>query len=184
MAGGFKWIGSQSSDPRGVTKTFPVAVGHSTRLAIGDAVIITSTANAAGVQEVDAAAAGAAVTGHIVGVVPNFATESFTDTGLAAATLGSVLVNCDPRAEFEVDVSNGPLAITDVGLNCPLVATAATVSGGLTISNMTVNATGKATTALMEYRIVKLLTGSDGVLGSRCVVRLNWSTVVPGAAGV
>ncbi len=184
MAGGFLWIGSQSDDPRGKVKTYPVAVGHASRLAIGDAVIITSTSNAAGVQEVDAAAAGAAITGHIVGIVPNFATESFTDLGLAASTLGSVMVNTDPRAEFEVDVSNGPLLITEVGLNCPLVATAATVSGGLTISNMTINRTGAATTALMEYRIVKLLVGSDGVLGSRAVVRLNWSTVIPGAAGV
>jgi hypothetical protein len=184
MAGGFKWIGTQNADPRGTVKTFPVAVGHASRLAIGDAVIITSTSNAAGDQEVDAAAAGAAVTGIIVGIVPNFATESFTDTGLAASTLGSVIVNTDPRAEYEVDVSNGPLLVTEVGLNAPLVATAATVSGGLTISNMTLNRTGAATTALTEFRIVKLLTGSDGVLGSRAVVRLNWSTAVPGAAGV
>jgi len=184
MAGGFRWLGSQNDDPRGKLKTRPLAAGHATRIAIGDAYIITSTANADGVQEVDAAAAGAAVTGIVVGIVPNFATESFTDLGLAASTAGSILGIEDPRAEFEVDVTNGPLLITDVGLNCPLVATAATVSGGLTISNMTINKTGAATTALMEFRIVKLLVGSDGVLGSRAVVRLNWSTVIPGAAGV
>jgi len=117
MAGGFLWIGSQNDDPRGKVKTFGVAAAHATRLAIGDAVVITSTANSLGIQEVDAAAAGAAITGHIVGIVPNFTTEAFTDLGLAASTAGQVIVNTDPRAEFEVDVSNGPLAITDVGLN-------------------------------------------------------------------
>ncbi len=184
MPGGFRWIGSQSEDPRGKIKKFPVASTHSTRLAIGDAVVITSTGDANGVQQVDAAAAGAAITGIIVGIVPNFATESFTDLGLAGSTAGEVLVNTDPRAEYEVDVSNGPMLVTDVGANCPLVATAATVSGGLTISNMTVNKTGVATTAATEFRISRLLTGSDGVLGSRVVVAVNNSTNVAGAAGV
>lgn len=184
MAGGFLWVGSQLSDPRGKVKTYGVAATHATRLAIGDAVVITSTANADGLQEVDAAAAGAAVTGHIVGVVPSFATENFNDTGLAATTAGQVIVNIDPRAEYEVDVTNGPLLITEVGLNVPLVATAATLSGGLSISNMTVNRTGAATTAATEYRVERLLVGSDGVLGSRCVVRLNNSTEIAGSAGV
>lgn len=184
MAGGFRWVGSQSDDPRGKVKTFTVASTHGTRLAIGDVVVITSTSDANGIQQVDAAAAGAAVSGVIVGIVPNFATESFTNTGLAASTAGSVLVNIDPRAEYEVDVSNGPLLVTEVGLNLPLVATAATVSGGLTISNMTVNRTGAATTAATEFRLNKLLVGSDGVLGSRCIVTINNSTNIAGAAGV
>lgn len=184
MAGGFKWIGTQSADPRGKIKKFPVASSHATRLAIGDVVVITSTSDSLGVQQVDAAAAGAAVSGVIVGIVPSFATEAFTDTGLAASTAGEVLVNIDPRAEYEVDVSNGPLVVTDVGLNLPLVATAASTSGGLTISNMTVNKTGAATTAATEFRLTRLLTGSDGVLGSRCVVTINNSTNIAGAAGV
>lgn len=184
MAGGFKWIGSKNSDPRGKVETFNVDAGHASILAIGDAVVVTSTSAADGTPNVDAAAAGAAITGIIVGIVPNFATESFTDTGLPALTAGKVLVNCDPRAEYEVEVSNGPLLITDVNLNLPLVATAATVSGGLTISNMTVNKTGAATTALTEFRLERLLTGSDGVLGSKCVVTVNNSTIQAGAAGV
>jgi hypothetical protein len=184
MAGGFRWIGSQSNDPRGKVKKFPVASGHATRLAIGDVVAITNTGDASGMQLVDAAAAGAAVSGVIVGIVPNFSTESFTDLGLPASTAGEVLVNIDPRAEYEVEVSNGPFVIADVGLNAPLVATAATVSGGLTISNMTVNKTGVATTAATEFRINRLLVGDDGVLGSKAVVTINNSTNIAGAAGV
>ncbi len=184
MAGGFKWVGSLVDDTKGKVKKFPVSASHATRLSIGDVVAIQNTADANGVQLVDAAVAGSAVTGVIVGVVPNFATESFTDTGLAASTAGEVLVSCDPDALYEVEVSNGPLVIADVGLNLPLVATAATVSGGLTISNMTVNKTGAATTALTEFRLEKLLTGTDGVLGSKCVVKVNNSTYKAGTAGV
>jgi hypothetical protein len=47
---------------------------------------------------------------------PNFATENFTDVSLAASTAGSVQVIVDPHAEYEVDVSNGPLLVADVGL--------------------------------------------------------------------
>lgn len=184
MPGGFIWVGSESDDPRGKVKTFTVAAAHATRLSPGDAVVITSTADANGIQQVDAAAAGAAFTGIIESVDPNFTTEAFTDIGLPAGVAGSVKVNTDPRAIYEVDVSNGPLVITDVGLNLPLVATAATVSGGLSISNMTVNKTGAATTAATEWRLVKLVTGSDGVLGSRCQVRANNTTTIAGAAGV
>jgi len=184
MPGGFSWVGSESDDPRGKLKTFTVAAAHATRLSPGDAVVITATADANGLQQVDAAAAGAAFTGIIASVVPNFATEAFTDVGLAASTAGTVIVNTDPRAIYEVDVSNGPLVLADVGLNTPLVATASTVSGGLSISNMTVNSTGKATTATIEWRVVKLVTGSDGVLGSRCQVRANNTTSIAGAAGV
>jgi hypothetical protein len=98
------------------------------------------------------------VTGVISGITPNFATENFTDVSLAASTAGAVQVIVDPHGEFEVDVSNGPLVVADVDLNVDLVATAATLaSGGLTVSNMTVNATGKATTATLPFRVTAWL---------------------------
>lgn len=184
MPGGFKWVGSLSDDPTGKVETYGVAAGHATRLAIGDVVTVTSTSAADGTPQVDAVAAGADVTGVIVAIDPNFATESFTDMGLPASTAGTVKVNTDPRALYEVDVENGPLAIADTNLNANLVANAATQSGGLTISNMTLNATGKATTATLQFRIKRLLVGSDGVLGSRALVQLNESTNIAGATGV
>lgn len=184
MSGGFKWRGSLSDNPTGVVNTYGVAAGHTTRLAIGDAVVITSTAGANGVQEVDAAGASGPLTGVIVGIEPNFATESFTDMSLPAGTAGRVRVQEDPRAEYEVDVANGPLAIADVGLNAPIVVTEASQSGGLTISNMAVNNTGKAATATLPVRIVQLLEDDDGVLGNRAIVRVNASTNISGAAGV
>lgn len=185
MPGGFKYVGSDAQDPMGKIKLFNVDSGHATRLARGDVVRLTGTStSASGIPEVDAAAAAQTVTGVISGVVPNYATEAFTDTGLAASTAGTVLVCTDPLALYEVDVTNGPLGAADVGLNADIVATAATVSGGLTQSNMTLNATGKNTTSTLQFRIVKLLTGSDGVLGSRAQVRINSTTTVAGATGV
>jgi len=184
MSGGFKWVGSLSDNPTGRIKTFSVAAGHASRLAIGDVVTVTSTSAADGTPQVDAVAAGADVTGVIVAIDPNFATEAFTDMSLPASTAGTVKVNTDPRAYYEVDVENGPLVITDTNLNANLVANVATVSGGLAMSNMTLNATGKATTATLQFRIEKLLVGDDGVLGSRALVQLNESTNIAGATGV
>lgn len=182
---GFFFTGTGFDDPHGKLERFDVAAAHATRLAIGDLVRITGTASAVtGVAQVDAPTAGQSVTGVISGIVPGFATENFTDTGLAASTLGSVLVQCDPRAEYEVDVVNGPLAVTDVGLNATYVPTAATNTAGYTQSNMVLNATGVATTSTLPFRIIKIMAGSDGVFGSKALVRLNETTMIAGATGV
>lgn len=185
MAGGFKYVGTDAQDPIGKIKRFNVDSGHATRLAIGDAVRITGTATAVtGIQEVDAAAAAQSITGIIAGVVPSYSTEALTDTGLVASVAGTVLVQTDPLALYEADVSNGPLAVADVGLNVDLVATASTLSGGMSLSNMTINATGKATTSTLQFRVIKLLTSSAGVLGDRVLVRINNTTTVTGTTGV
>jgi len=182
---GFIYSGTGFDDPHGKLERCDVAATHATRLAIGDLVRMSGTATAVtGVPQVDAPTAGQSVTGVISGIVPNFATESFTDTGLPALTFGSVLINIDPRAEYEVDVVNGPLVVADVGLNATYVPTAATNTAGYTQSNMVLNATGIATTATLPFRILKLLVGSDGVLGSKALVRLNESTIIAGAAGI
>ena len=185
MAGGFKYVGSDSQDPMGKIKLFNVDVGHATRITKGDVVRLTGTSTAAiGIPEVDAATAAQTITGVVAGVVPNYATESFTDTGLAASVAGTVLVVTDPFALYEVDVSNGPLVVADVGLNADLVATASTLSGGLSQSNMTLNATGKNTTSTLQFRITKILSDSAGVFGNRAQVRINSTTTVAGATGV
>lgn len=184
MPGGFKYVGSLFDDQTGKLRTFGVPAAHASLIAIGDVVRVTAAADANGDPQVDVATATQSVTGVISGITPNYSTENFTDVSLAALTAGSVQVIVDPRAEFEVDVSNGPLVVADVGLNVDLVATAATASGGLTISNMTVNATGKNTTDTLPFRVIRLVVGSDGVLGSRCVVRINNSTAIAGATGV
>lgn len=185
MPGGFKAVGSVMIEPDGKIKTFDVPSSHASLIAPGDVVTLNGTATATtSVPQVDASTAGQAVTGVVVGIVPNYATETLNAVGLPASTAGSVYVLADPMAYYEVDVSNGPLAVADVGLNANLVATAATLSGGLAISNMTLNATGKATTNTLQFRIEKLLTDSAGVLGNRALVRVNSSTYITGTTGV
>lgn len=184
MPGGFICVGSMRSNYDGKTREYTVPSSHASLLTVGDVVTETGTADANGDPQVDAATAGSIVTGVIVGIKPDYATEFLSDIKLVAGTAGKVLVNIDPDAEYEVDVSNGPLVVADVGLNVNIVATAATTSGGLTTSNMTVNATGKATTSTLQFRVLRLLQNSAGVLGGRARVRPNVSINNIGATGV
>ena len=157
---------------------------HATLLAPGDSVVITGDADAFGIGEVDAAGTTGAMTGVIAGVEPNYVGEALSETGLLASTAGTVFVQIDRELLFECDVANGPLVVADVGLNANQVVTAASKSGGLTVSNMTLNATGVAVTATFPWRIVRLLEDADGVLGNRAVVRMNATTTTTGAAGI
>ena len=114
-----KLSGSGINEPRGRVNSYGVAAGHAGKLAIGDFVALTGTANATtGVAEVDIGVAGSPLLGQIAGFVPDFSTENFTDAGgLAASTAGTALVLDDPRAEYIADVTNGPLVVANVGLN-------------------------------------------------------------------
>ncbi len=179
---GFQKIGSISgAEPHGVIQTFDVVSTHSSILAVGDVVDITGTGSATGRQGVDAASA----TGQMLGVVVGFEVDPDTlnSTGLAASTAGVARVDTDPNSTYRVTVSNGPLASTDIGLNCDSVVTAATVSGGLTRSNMTVNATGVATTVTFPWRIIALEEDSDGTYGNVAIVAPNSTVARAGTVG-
>jgi len=183
---GFQVARTQSNgDYTGKQETFAVAAAHSTLLATGDVVKITGSADAEGRQSVDTGATTVANTGVIMSVDFILEGEQLSETGLPALTAGTVKVNLDQGLLYEVEVANGPLVLADVGLNVPTVVTAATKSGGLTVSNMTVNATGKATTQTLPWRVVSLLKGeTSGVLGDRALVRPNATTFSDGAAGI
>ena len=181
-----KLSGTGLSDLQGKLNPYPIAAAHAGILAIGDFVTLTGTSDATtGLATVDIGVAGSPLLGQIAGFAPDFTTENFTDAGgLAASTAGIALVYDNPRGEYIADVSNGPLAAVDVGLNVNLLATVATKSGGLTISNMNVNATGKATTSSLNFQVLALLPDDAGVLGNRALVRLNSTYSIAGATGV
>ena len=182
---GFKYVGTESQgDITGKQKLFSVASSHAGVLGPGDVVVITGTSVADGSRTCDVGTANTANTGIVSSIIPNFSGEALSQTWLPASTAGELLVNVDAFALYEADVSNGPLTAVDVGLNVPLVATVGTVSGSLFTSNMGVNATGKATTNTLPFQVVRLLVGSDGVLGSRALVRMNATTSTYGATGV
>lgn len=193
MAGGFKLSRTQSQgDVTGKQFSYHVDSAHASILAPGDAMRITGTAFTEGTPEIDATAAGTtdvgqSLTGILFSVDPTFEGEALSDTGLPATTAGTVKVNVDPHALYEVDVTNGPLLVTQVGLNANLIADAATKTGGLSISNMTLDngsVTAPATTQTLPFRIVALSEDEDGVLGNVALVRINNSTLSDGAAGV
>ena len=182
---GFQLAKKQSDgDTCGKLMSYQVDAAHATLLAPGDVIRITGTAGTTGIGEVDAAAAAQSISGVIAAIDFNLSGEALSETGLPATTAGSLKAHVDPRLLFEVDVSNGPLVVANVGLNADIVATAATKTGGLSRSNMTLNATGVAVTQTLQFRIVQLLEDEAGVLGGRALVRPNNTTMSDGAAGV
>lgn len=179
MAGGFRPIQDISGGSyTGKIQTFSVAAGHSTLLAVGDLVRITGTARVSdGMAEVDAAAAAQTITGPIVAI--DFNISDLQAKGLAASTAGTVKVAVDRNLLMEADAST-TVAVTDVGGNAEIVATAATASGGLVNSNMTVN-TSSVGSATAQIRIEGLKDG-DTASGATMFVRINESTL--GVVGV
>lgn len=185
MAGGFRPVQDVTGNSyTGKVQTFHVAATHATLLAVGDLVRITGTAHTDGTAQVDAVAAGQTITGPIVAIDPDF--SDLERKGLAASTAGFVKVATDPNILLEAETSNGTTALTDVGSNADIVATAATASGGLVNSNMTIDAaTYVATTA--QVRVEAIKDASDitfpAAAGTTLIVRVNESTV-SGAVGV
>lgn len=175
--GGFTALRSDGDgDYTGKVKTFAV-ISASQNLSPGDAVLAVGTADASGRQDIDTAGATGSVTGIISSFAPQFVGENFSGTGLSSGSSANVLVHIDPLTLFEVDVANGPLVAANVGLNAPIVNTAASNPDGVTTSNHTLNATGVATTATLPFRIVQLLEDLNGVLGNRAIVRMNNSSI-------
>lgn len=179
-------MSQSSADHDGKLESYSVAATHATLLAPGDVVVVTGESDAKGRAEADAAAPGAAITGVIAGISPQLKTENLVETGLPASTEGNLMVHIDPNLNFIADVTGGALVAADVGLNVDIDATAATKSGGLTISNMAVDSATKATTSTLQFRIVGLEPdGVDGnPTGLKARVRLNNTTIRSGAAGV
>jgi hypothetical protein len=174
-----------NADYTGKLRTFSVDAGHSTILAPGDCVVLTGTADANGIAGADAAAAGAAFTGVIAGVDPIYSGENLSTTALPASTAGTIKCHVAQDLVYLVPVTGGNLAVTDVGLNADIDDTAASVSGGLSISNMALDSTTKATTSTLQFRIVQLQTDENGEnLGSYALVRPNTTTRQAGAAGI
>lgn len=181
MTAGFKFRQDLSGHGyTGKVKTYTVVAGHSTLLAPGDAMRSTGTADADGVQQVDAAAAGQTITGILNSISPNI--SNLEQSGLPAGTAGTVQLNIDPDSIYEVDVSNGPAVLVDVGTNFDITATAATLQGGLAISNMTVDQ-DTSSAASGQFRVEGILDGDVTTVINTVTVKINESTV-SGTVGV
>lgn len=181
MTAGFKFRQDLSGHGyTGKVKTYSVAAGHATLLAPGDVMRITGTADSDGIQQVDAAAAGETVTGILISIDRNI--SNLEQSGLPAGTGGTVKLLVDPEAVYEVDVSNGPAVLVDVGTNFDITATAATLQGGLAISNMTVDQ-NTAAAASGQFRIEGIKDGDVTTTVNTVFAKINESTV-SGTVGV
>ena len=183
MAGGFRPKQDLSgSGYTGKVQKFAVDAAHATILAPGDYVVETGNLDAAtGISEVDAISAGTgnAITGSIVAIERNV--SDLEQAGLPALTAGFVHVHVDPETLFEAETSGGTFALNDVGGNLPVVVTAATASGGLVNSNMTINAAGNAISTTEQVRIVGVKDSGDitfpAPAGTTLICRINESTI-------
>ncbi len=186
MAGFILDLSQSSADHDGKLETFSVDAAHATILAPGDVIRLTGTADAAtGVAGADAVAQGEALTGVIAGMEPLFEGENLTETGLPALTAGEIRCHVDPNLNFIVPVTGGNLVAADVGLNADADITAASKSGGLTISNMALDSTTKLATDTLQFRIMGIAPNESGAFdGSFARVRINNSTMRAGTTGV
>jgi len=128
MPFGLRPVRYKSGAPyNGAANMYSVPASDGTALFIGDPVIIAGSGDADGVSTVTRSAAGARITGVVVGFAP--VPGVTTDTGLRlgyrpASTLDNVLVADDPALLFEAneDGVGGFLAVTNIGNNVDLVA--------------------------------------------------------------
>jgi len=177
MTGGFKPVQDISGNPyTGKVRTYAVAASHATLLAPGDFVVEIGDADSTtGKSQVDAISSGTGnlTLGAIVSVDPNI--SNLEQRGLPATIGGTVKVSIDPDTLYEGILSNGSIATTNVGQNAAVAATAATQTGSLVDSNMTINA-GTFTGSTEQVRVVGLKDGVVGAAGT-VFVRLNESSI-------
>ena len=179
---GFTFVRSMSNaGVAGKLERYHVDAAHATRLAAGDVVASTGTSHTDGVNECDAWSSGAML-GVISAVEPLIEGEQLSETSLPASTAGYVLVNIDPLAIYEAD-ADVTLVEANVGLNLNVNATAATKSGNMARSNMTLDQSTLATTATHIFRVHKLVENASGTLGGRAQVVVNNHEFKAGAVG-
>ena len=130
MAFGLTPVRYKSGAPyNGAANLYSVAAGETNNIFIGDPVVISGTGDAAGVPGVARAAAGANITGVVVGFAPKDNVAAGSTTAInrgyrAASEADYLLVADDPFLLFAVeeDAVGGALATTDIGNNADLVA--------------------------------------------------------------
>lgn len=187
MAGGFYPAQSISSlQYNGQLLSAYVDPTHATLLSVGDLVVITGNSEVADngiyLPTVDAAAAAGLITGAIVGI--DFNPSNLEQPGLPAGTGGIVKIAAAfPDVLFQATIS-ATITATQIGQNAPLLATAATQTGGLVFSNMQINTATTATTS-NQIRLENLDQNGDLAAGSTIYCRINpaFSTVA-GSVGV
>ena len=146
----------------GAANLYVIPASDGTAVFIGDAVKSAGSADAEGTPTVARAAAGDAIRGVVVGVLPD-TRESLPYR--AASTLRKVLVADDPDLVFEIqeDSVGGALTADECGENADLiVAVGSTLTGR---SRMQLDSSTHVATAA-QLRILRLVRRADNEIGA------------------
>lgn len=185
---GLKPVGYLNGSPwNGQARIYYVPATNATALHVGDPVTrLTADADTNGVPSVVIGAAGAAICGVIVGVLPTAASVSLvgstidlTRRSLPVSTAGYVLVADDPNILFEIEEgitgSGAGTALTAaaIGNNANFVVIAPTNTyqdSGTLLDNST-----EAVTATLNLKLMSLAQREDNAFGARAkwIVKIN-----------
>lgn len=172
--------GSESTT--GGVEMFYVAPGDATALYIGDPVVRSGDADAAGVPGITRHGGTGPITGIVEGFMPNGTTDM---AGFrAASTAAYVLVRTDPDTLYEVQDTAGTITAADISLNANLTAGNGNVYSKR--SGFVLASASKATTATLPVKIVGLAQRPGNTFGAfaKLWVKINNSTEANASAGV
>jgi hypothetical protein len=172
---------ARSGRETGGLEMFYVPASDGTALYIGDPVIKNGSADGAGIAGVVRAAATGAITGVVMGFVPDGVTDQAGYR--AASTAAYVLVSTDPAEAFIIQ-ENAGIAAADVGLNANLAT--GTGNAYSKRSGFVLDATTKATTNTLQLKILGLapIPGNDFGAYNKLLVTINNTTEAASSAGV
>lgn len=160
------------------------AAADATALYIGDPVLKAGSADGAGIASVVRATAAGAITGIVVGFVPNGVVD-VAGYG-AASTAYYVLVDDDPDRIYEIqeDGVGGQLAAADIGLNADYILAAGNAYSKR--SGAMLDTSTKAVTATLPLKIIGLVPRPDNAFGAyaKVLVKINNHTEANASLGV
>lgn len=183
----------------GSVNIYSTGTGDATAIFVGDPVVLTGTADSAGIATVAKAGQGTSVLGVVVGIVPAkmdpvtgkmSAGSVSLDTPQyrVASTATYVLVNDSPDTVYEVEAVTGAnaassFAATSVGLN----ADTATVAGSTTtgVSAAALDMSTAAATATLQFKILGTVQRVDNEStgnSTKVLVKIN-NAVMGGGTG-
>lgn len=167
-----RYLGGADWD--GKVNFYSIDSGDGNAYATGDPVALSGTGSTGGIPGVTLGTAGNTIVGVIVsagGVNPGggpYLDPNNLNTVKIPATKTQnyyVAVVDDPQVIFEIQEVNGPLAVTDIGLNANFQYNAP-ANAVNAYSGVLLNATGKATTSTLNLKIIRLVQRIDNALGA------------------
>jgi len=142
-------------------RKFVIPSSDNTATFVNDLVKLTGESNSAGIPYVIQAAAGDAT----VGAVQAFEVDRDNLSNLyrEASTERVVYVNVDPYVLFNMQVTNGTLSTSDIGLNADIAVAAGSTSTG--ISGMSLDL-GTKTASTAQVRIIEVAQLAGNEIGA------------------